>query len=184
MSKLLEQTFMSGLDRFKKLRIGQLTTDIDDKGQVTVNWLDGEPGGQSNIQISYPGLNNSSEIPNGIEIGHGRGTVGVFGFIADNHAVLLVTIISKVSGKQVGYDKTDEIKSGEVRIISKTGSKIFLDQNGNIDVNCTNQILINMANGLSVSLSNTGKVDITTKDEINITCKKLNLKTDTTTTSF
>lgn len=180
----MEQTFMSALDRFKKLRIGQFSSDIDANGQVSVKWLDGEPGGQSNISISYPGLNNAVDLPYGLEVGHGKGTVGIFGFIADNHAILLTTIISKVVGKEVGYDKTQKIKSGEIRASSKTGSKLFLDEDGNVEISSTNQILITMANGLSITFSNTGKIDLTTEDEINITCKKLTLKTDTATTVF
>lgn len=180
----MEQTFTAALDRFKKMRIGQLSSDIDTNGQVSVKWLDGEPGGQSNISLSYPGFNNAVDLPYGLEVGHGKGTVGIFGFISDNHAILLTTIISKVIGKEVGYDKTQKIKSGEIRASSKTGSKLFLDESGNVALDSTNQILITMANGLSITFSDTGKIDLTTADEINITCKKLNLKTDTTNTSF
>lgn len=184
MSDLVRRALLESVDRYKKIRLGQLASDINENGLVDVSWLDGEPGGQSNIMISYPGFNNTGSIPYGLEIGHGKGTVGIFGFISDNHAVLLSTIISKVIGKKVGYDKTEQIKSGEIRATSNTGSKVFLAQNGDVDIHSSNAIQISMANGFTLTFSTSGKVDLTTADEVNITCKKMTIKTDTNTTIF
>ena len=178
MSQLLVNSLLSGIDRFRKLRIGQLASDIDENGEVTVNWFDGEPGGQNTVLISFPGLNNSGSVATGVEIGHGKGTVGIFGFITDNHTVLLSTVISKIKGKQVGYDKTRKIKSGEVRATSKTGSNIFLDENGNVSINSTNELLITMSNGASLTFASDGKVTLDTPEEITINCKKFTVNTD------
>jgi hypothetical protein len=183
-SELLQRTLEGSLDRFKKLRIGQLVSDISDVGEVNVTWLDGEPGGQSNIVITYPGINNVPEIPYGVEIGHGKGTVGVFGFIKDNHAIMLATIISKVKNKKVGYDKTQKIRSGEFRATSKKGSKLYLADDGNVNIYSTNEIEIALANGAKLTFTSDGKINIDTSTEVNITCSKFTVKTATGVTTL
>ena len=129
---ILLKTFDNSLDRFRKIRLGQIVSDINDNGEVDVNWLDGEAGGQSRISITYPAFNNNDIQPWGVELGFGRGMVGVFGFITDNHAVILGCIISKVKGKQVGYDKTNQIKTGEFRIRSKNGAEVYWNLAGDL----------------------------------------------------
>jgi hypothetical protein len=123
-------------------------SDIDDVGKFDVSWLDGEAGGQSKISLTYPAFNNTGSKPWGMECGIGRGVVGVFGFLSNNQAVLLTTLTSRIVGKGVGYDKTDEIKSGEFRTSSKFGAKVYLDGAGNLILSTTSTtILMNATNG-------------------------------------
>jgi hypothetical protein len=177
MSKLLKDTLINTLDRFKRLRIGQIVSDIDSNGEISVSWLDGEPGGQDSIQISFPGYNNTTP-QYGVEIGIGKGVVGVFGFITDNHAIFLTSIISKVKNKGVGYDKTQKIQSGEFRITSKPGSKIFLDNDGNITLTVVKNLNINISNNISLTISDDGKISLNTPNTITFTCSGMTVNTN------
>lgn len=127
---IADQIIKTGIDRFKKIRVGQIISDIDDRGCIDVRWLDCEAGGQSNILISYPAYDNINSW--GVEYGFSKGMVGIFGFLEDNHAVLLTTIISKIPNKNVGYDKTKKIKSGEIRLTSLKNAQIYFDLLGNL----------------------------------------------------
>jgi hypothetical protein len=129
---VLARTIDRAWDRFQKIRLGQIISDIDGNGEVDVRWLDGEPGGQSKVLISFPAFNNVDNPPWGIEFGFSKGVVGLFGFLVDNHAVLLSTIVSKIKNKGVGYDKTQKIQSGEIRISSKNSAQIYWDLAGNL----------------------------------------------------
>lgn len=130
-------TIDTALDRFNRLRVGMIISDIDVNGVYEVSWLDGEAGGQSKISLTYPAINNTDSTPWGIECGVGRGVVGVFGFLSNNQAVLLTTLTSRITGKGVGYDKTDEIKTGEFRISSKLKARVYLDAAGNLTLSTT-----------------------------------------------
>lgn len=127
---ILTETIESALDRYRKLRIGQLKNDIDPiSGLVDVIWMDGDIGGQSQVQLSYPMYTVLNGQPWGLELGYGKGTIAVFGFLTDNHAVILTTLISKP-----GYakGKNGGIKSGEIRITSKAAGQVYLDLQGNV----------------------------------------------------
>jgi hypothetical protein len=130
-------------DRFSSLRLGQVLKDLDENGMYSVRWLDTEAGGQSNVFITYPYFNNSTNPPWGIECGIEKGTIGIFGFLSDNHAVLLSTIISWINNYNVGFDKTGKIKSGEIRITSKNGAKVYMDLDGNLKLS-TKRLSINL----------------------------------------
>ena len=177
-------------DRFDKIRIGQITSDIDEKGQVSVIWLDGEPGGQNEISLSYPCYDNSQAGPGwGVEYGLGKGMIGIFGFLKDNHAMVLGTLVSRVYNSNVGYDKTRRIQTGELRLTSKTGAMVYLDNLGGVYVSgATGNAGATGAIGSNVHISSNGQIDligisgasisITDKGIVNILANTANIVTE------
>jgi hypothetical protein len=167
-------------DRFIKIRIGKIVsiyTKGDDKrapGELDVLWLDGEPGGQSRIPFLYPCFSvyqTDSEKNNwGIECGYDVGMIGVFGFLKDNLAILLGTVLPSVKQDQntneyttnTGYNLTDKIQPGEFRITSKTGARIYLDSIGGIRIS-TGKVTLRLWENGNLTVDTDGYVDIGAK---------------------
>jgi hypothetical protein len=131
---IISHAINKSFNRFDKIRLGKVTDNIDDDGLYTVTWLDGDLGGQQKVAISYPLINNADSKTWGIECGIGKGTIGVFGFLATNLTVLLTTLTSRRLETDAGYKKTEKIKTGEFRITSKGGAKISMLSDGNVTI--------------------------------------------------
>lgn len=194
---VLKKVFKNSLDRFRKIRVGYINSQIDPAtGTISVLWLDGDVGGQSNICLSLPIFNNV-DTPWGIELGYDVGMLGVFGFLTDNHAVLLTTLLSQTQStpkSSTGYGKTKKILSGQLRFTSKAQASIFFDTPGNLILSTTqNTARLNVDGSINIQNSNSsinmatnGAITITSKSDVNMNVTgntNLNITGDTNLTT-